>query len=80
MQLYIIPGSCTSIAGTRTGVDMCELPSQLMEYFMRDARALRLLLRHHASGELMPAGLARLAAASRRHFAALELQQQVPLL
>ena len=56
---------------------MCELPSQLMEYFLRDPRSLRRLLRHHRSGECMPMPLAQMAAASRRQFGALELQQQV---
>ena len=63
--------------GTRSGVDVCELPSQLMEYWVRDPATLRLLARHYRTGEPMPAGLARGAVAGLSMFSALDLQQQV---
>jgi len=57
-------------------VDVCELPSQLMEYWVRDPATLRQLARHHRTGELMPAGLARGAVAGLTMFQALDVQQQ----
>jgi hypothetical protein len=70
------PGDCC-LTGTRSGVDICELPSQLMEYWVRDPGTLQQLARHHRTGEPMPAGLARGAVAGLSMFAALDLQQQV---
>ena len=66
-----------ALTGTRSAVDVCELPSQLMEYWVRDPATLRQLARHHRTGELMPAGLARGAVAGLTMFKALDLQQQV---
>ncbi len=57
-------------------MDVCELPSQLMEYWVRDPATLRQLARHHRTGELMPAGLARGAVAGLTMFQALDVQQQ----
>ena len=60
-------------------MDLCELPSQLMEYWVRDPATLRRLARHHRTGQPMPAGLARGAVAGLTMFNALDLQQQARL-
>jgi len=57
-------------------VDVCELASQLMEYWVRDPATLQQLARHHRTGEPMPAGLARGAVAGLTMFRALDVRQQ----
>ncbi|KAK9820224.1 hypothetical protein WJX72_007664 [[Myrmecia] bisecta] len=64
-------------AGTRGTMDIVEVPSHVMEFFMRDARTLRLFARHYRTGDPMPPAMVDRLQASRRMFSGLDLEQQV---
>lgn len=65
------------VTGTRCPTDFAEVPSVLMEYFANDARVLCRFARHWQTGEPVPPDDLHRLLASRRSFAASDIQQQV---
>lgn len=68
-----------NISGTRTAIDLVEIPSQFMELFTQDYRTLSLFAHHHSTGEVLPEKLLRQELEKEKLFAALNLQEQIAL-
>ena len=58
-------------------MDVVEIPSHLMEYFSRDARSLRLIARHHSSGDPIPDALLANLSKSINCCSSFDRQEQV---
>ncbi len=54
-----------------------QIPSHLLEHLALDSRTLRLIARHHATGEQLPEATCRQLTEDLRVFAPLDLQHQV---
>jgi len=65
------------LSGTRAPMDIVEVPSHVFEHFAWDPSALKLLGRHHSTGDHIPDDLISALRKSKEIFSALELQQQL---
>ena len=65
------------VSGTRCSTDLAEVPSQLMEHYCREPRVLKLFARHFATGAPLDDRALHKLCASKRLFAACELQTQL---
>jgi intermediate peptidase len=65
------------VSGTRCSTDFAEVPSQLMEYYCRDPRILKLFAKHYESQEPMDDRLIHKLCESKKLFAATEMQSQL---
>lgn len=64
-------------SGTRCQTDIAEIPSQWMEYFLHDARVVKLFARHHQTGKVIPDDLLERLHISHNCFQAHRTQTQV---
>ncbi|MBL7666284.1 MAG: hypothetical protein JNM93_14200 [Bacteriovoracaceae bacterium] len=55
-----------TLAGTQSVIDVVEIPSMMMEYFMRDPRGIKMLSAHHETGEPMSDDMIEKVLESRR--------------
>ena len=67
------------VSGTRCSTDFAEVPSQLMEYYCRDPRILKLFAKHYATHEPINEKLLHKLCESKKMFTASDLQTQVIL-
>lgn len=67
------------VSGTRCSTDFAEVPSQLMEYYCRDPRILKLFAKHYATYEPINEKLLHKLCESKKMFNASDLQTQVIL-
>ena len=65
------------VSGTRCSTDFAEVPSQLMEYYCRDPRVLKLFAKHYATHEVIDDKILNKLCESKKMFAASDLQTQV---
>jgi intermediate peptidase len=65
------------VSGTRCSTDLAEVPSQLMEYYCRDPRILKLFARHWETLEPLDERIIEKLCQSKKFFAASELQSQL---
>jgi len=65
------------VTGTRCSTDFAEVPSTLMEFFAADPRVLGRVNRHYKTGEKLPEHIIQKLCATKKIFAASELQAQL---
>ena len=65
------------VSGTRCSTDFAEVPSQLMEYFCREPRVLKLFAKHYVTMEPLDENIMHKLCESKKLFAASDLQLQV---
>jgi len=65
------------VTGTRCSTDFAEVPSTLMEYFASDPRVLARINKHYKTGESLPLNVIEKLCATKKIYAALELQAQL---
>ena len=65
------------VSGTRCSTDLAEVPSQLMEYYCRDPRVLKLFAKHWDTQEPLDERIIEKLCQSKRFFAASDLQAQL---
>lgn len=65
------------VSGTRCSTDLAEVPSQLMEYYCRDPRILKLFAKHWETLEPLDERIIEKLCQSKKFFAASELQSQL---
>lgn len=65
------------VSGTRCSTDFAEVPSQLMEYYCRDPRVVKLFAKHYATNETIDDRTLNKLCESKKMFAASDLQTQV---
>jgi mitochondrial intermediate peptidase len=65
------------VSGTRSVMDFVETPSHLIENFAWDPMFLKLIGRHHLTGEPIPDATIQLLLKSRNEFRAVEMQTQI---
>lgn len=65
------------LSGTRVSTDLVEVPSHIFEHFAWDPRLVSRYARHYKTGDAMPTRTVKSLCASRRGFAATDLQMQV---
>ena len=61
----------------RCSTDFAEVPSTLMEYFASDPRVLARINKHYKTGESLPLHVIEKLCATKKIFAAVELQAQL---
>merc|ERR1719499_2468380 len=67
------------VTGTRCVTDFSEVPSNLLEFFTRDARILKSIARHYSTNEQIPDDLLDELQTHRKFGAASDLQHQLML-
>lgn len=65
------------VSGTRCSTDLAEVPSQLMEFFCREPKILKLYAKHYLTGEPLSDNMIHKLCESRKLFNASELQLQI---
>merc|ERR1712142_1157218 len=65
------------VTGTRCSTDFAEVPSTLMEFFAADPRVLMRINKHYKTGEKLPVEAIEKLCATKKIFAASELQAQL---
>ncbi len=65
------------VSGTRCSTDLAEMPSQLMEYYCKDPRILKLFAKHYITLEPLSDSIIEKLCESRKMFASCDLQSQV---
>ena len=65
------------VSGTRCSTDLAEVPSQLMEFYCRDPRVLKLFAKHYATQEPMDDATIHKLCQSKKLFASCDIQSQV---
>ncbi len=68
-----------SLAGTNVYWDFVELPSQIMENWIKEKESLDIFARHYKTGELIPADLVKKIKDSSRYLAGYQSLRQVML-
>jgi intermediate peptidase len=65
------------VSGTRCTTDLAEVPSQLMEYYCRDPRILKMFAKHYQTQASMDDKTIHKLCESKKLFESCELQSQV---
>lgn len=65
------------VSGTRCSTDFAEVPSQLMEFYCRDPRVLKLFAKHFMTQEPLDDNTIHKLCESKKMFASCELQNQI---
>jgi mitochondrial intermediate peptidase len=65
------------VSGTRCSTDLAEVPSQLMEYYCREPRVLKLFAKHYATMQPLDDRMINKICESKKLFAASDMQNQV---
>jgi intermediate peptidase len=65
------------VSGTRCSTDFAEVPSQLMEYYCREPKILKMFAKHYETNEPMSDTLIHKLCESKKMFSSCELQTQV---
>jgi len=65
------------MSGTRAAMDFVETPSHLLENFSWDPDFLRLVGKHHLTGNVIPEKMIQLLLQTRQEFKSIELQNQI---
>jgi intermediate peptidase len=65
------------VSGTRCSTDLAEVPSQLMEYYCRDKRVLKMFAKHWQTGQTLDESTIEKVCQSKKLFAGSELQMQL---
>ena len=67
------------VAGTRCSTDFAEVPSQLMEFYCREPKMLKLFAKHYETGESLDDDTIYKLCQSKKLFSSSDLQLQVCL-
>lgn len=65
------------VAGTRCSTDFAEVPSQLMEFYCREPKILKLFAKHYETGETLNDDIIYKLCESKNIFAASDMQLQI---
>jgi mitochondrial intermediate peptidase len=65
------------VSGTRCSTDFAEVPSQLMEFFCREPKILKLYAKHYLTGETLSDDMIYRLCESRKLFNSSDLQLQI---
>ena len=65
------------VSGTRCSTDLAEVPSQLMEYYCRDPRILKMFAKHWETLEPLDEHTIIKLCQSKKYFSAIDLQSQL---
>lgn len=65
------------VSGTRCSTDLAEVPSQLMEYYCRDPRILKMFAKHWETLEPLDEHTIVKLCQSKKYFSAIDLQSQL---